>query len=161
MNSKKYIKMKKIFAMTVFTLFIFTQAAFSQVPGYWSFQYAMGFGSGDLAEYISQPSFRGGVIEYRKAIKDNVLVGVDFGWNVFYEKKDADTYTSGTEALSGVQYRTQNAIPILVSAEYFSFHPKCTETLCRIRYRHHVPGKIHRHGTMENKRKSLELCSET
>jgi opacity protein-like surface antigen len=119
MNSKKYIKMKKIFAMTVFTLFIFTQAAFSQVPGYWSFQYAMGFGSGDLAEYISQPSFRGGVIEYRKAIKDNVLVGVDFGWNVFYEKKDADTYTSGTEALSGVQYRTQNAIPILVSAEYF------------------------------------------
>jgi opacity protein-like surface antigen len=69
--------------------------------------------------YISQPSFRGGLIEYRKAIKDNVLVGVDFGWNVFYEKKDADTYTSGTEALSGVQYRTQNAIPILVSAEYF------------------------------------------
>jgi hypothetical protein len=121
----------------------------------------MGFGSGDLAEYISQPSFRGGVIEYRKAIKDNVLVGVDFGWNVFYEKKDADTYTSGTEALSGVQYSTQNAIPMSGISRVFSIHRKCTETLCRPRYRYYVLRKIHGHGAMENKRKSLELCSET
>jgi hypothetical protein len=110
--------MKKIFVIAVFTLFISAQSAYCQQPGYWSVQYATGFGSGDLAEYISQPSFRGGLIEYRKAIKDNVLVGAELGWNVFYEKKDADTYTSGTEALSGIQYRTQNAIPILVSAEY-------------------------------------------
>jgi outer membrane protein len=113
------IKMKKIIAIAASALIIFTQNAFSQVPGYWSFQYATGFGSGDLAEYIGKPSFRGGLIEYRKAIKDNVLVGADIGWNVFYEKKDADTYTSGTEAISGVQYRTQNHLPILVSAEYF------------------------------------------
>ncbi len=114
--------MKKIIiAFAFFTLLVFTQSAYSQQPGYWSFQYAMGFGSGDLGEYISQPSFRGGLIEYRKAVKDNVLVGVDVGWNVFYEKKDADTYTSGTESLSGVQYRTQNALPILVSAEYFLY----------------------------------------
>ena len=109
----------KIIAIAVFALFILTKSAYSQVPGYWSFQYATGFGSGDLAEYIGQPSFRGGLIEYRKAIKDNVLVGADLGWNVFYEKKEADTYTSGNEAISGVQYRTQNVIPILVSAEYF------------------------------------------
>jgi len=111
--------MKRIIFIAVFTIFIFSKNTYSQQPGYWSFQYAMGFGTGDLGEYISAPSFRGGLIEYRKAIKDNVLAGVDFGWNIFYEKKDADTYTSGTEALSGVQYRTQNAIPILVSAEYF------------------------------------------
>lgn len=111
--------MKKIIAIAVFSLFVFTQSVYSQVPGYWSLQYATGFGSGDLAEYISQPSFRGGLIEYRKPVKDNLLVGVDLGWNVFYEKKEADTYTSGTESLSGIQYRTQNSIPILVSAEYF------------------------------------------
>ena len=111
--------MKKIIAIAVFALFIVTQSAFSQVPGYWSFQYSTGFGSGDLAEYIAQPSFRGGLIEYRKPYKDNMLVGAELGWNVFYEKKDADTYTSGTESLSGIQYRTQNTIPILVSVEYF------------------------------------------
>jgi len=111
--------MKKLIVIAVFMIFIFSKNAYSQQPGYWAFQYAIGFGSGDLGEYISAPSFRGGLIEYRKAIKDNLLVGVDFGWNVFYEKKDADTYTSGTESLSGVQYRTQNALPILVSAEYF------------------------------------------
>ena len=111
--------MKRIIFIAVFTIFIFSKNTYSQQPGYWSFQYATGFGTGDLGDYISAPSFRGGLIEYRKAIKDNVLVGVDFGWNVFYEKKDADTYTSGTEALSGVQYRTQNALPMLVSAEYF------------------------------------------
>jgi len=111
--------MKKLIVIAVFAIFICSKNAYSQQPGYWSFQYAIGFGTGDLGEYISAPSFRGGLIEYRKAIKDNVLAGVDVGWNVFYEKKDADTYTSGTEALSGVQYRTQNAIPMLLSAEYF------------------------------------------
>ena len=111
--------MKKIIVIAVFTLFVFAQSAYSQAPGHFSFQYAMGFGSGDLAEYISQPSFRCGLIEYRNAITDNILIGADVGWNVFYERKEADTYTSGTEAISGIQYRTQNAIPILVSAEYY------------------------------------------
>lgn len=111
--------MKKIFAVAVFTLIFFTQNAYCQQPGYWSLQYGVSFGSGDLGEYISAPSFRGALIEYRKAIKDNVLVGFDIGWNVFYEKKDADTYTVGTESISGVQYRTQNTLPMLVSGEYF------------------------------------------
>jgi hypothetical protein len=111
--------MKKILVIAVFTLFISAQRAYCQQPGYWSVQYATGFGFGDLAEYIAQPSFRGGLIEYRKAVNDHVLAGADIGWNVFYEKKESDTYTSGTESLSGIQYRTQNAIPILVSVEYF------------------------------------------
>jgi len=111
--------MKKIIAILAFGLLVVTQNAYCQQPSYMSLQYAMGFGSGDLGDYISAPSFRGAVIEYRAAIKDNLLVGVDFGWNVFYEKKDADTYTSGTESLSGVQYRTQNQLPILASLDYF------------------------------------------
>jgi len=111
--------MKKLVTVAVFTLIFFTQNAYCQQPGYVSFQYAMGFGTGDLGEFISAPSFRGAVFEYRKAIKDNLLVGVDFGWNVFYEKKDNDSYTSGTETLSGIQYRTQNILPMLISAEYF------------------------------------------
>lgn len=45
------------------------------------------------------------------------MVGVDAGWNVFYEKKDYDTYTGGTESLSGIQYRYQNSVPLLASAD--------------------------------------------
>lgn len=111
--------MKKIIAFTVFALLLFGQNAYSQQSGYWSVQYAMGFGTGDLGDYISKTSFRGGVLEYRKAVTDQVLVGFEVGWNVFYEKKDYDTYTVGTESLSGIQYRTENATPILISAEYF------------------------------------------
>lgn len=106
-----------------------TQNVFSQQDGsqhegaqqedYWSVQYGMSFGTGDLNDYISEPSFRGALIEYRKAIKGNLLVGLDIGWNVFYEKKDFDTYTSGTVTVSGVQYRSQNLIPIMISADYF------------------------------------------
>ena len=116
--------MKKRIVFAIFALFVFRHSLYSQQsdssqPGYLSVQYAMGFGTGDMGDYISQPSFRGGVIEYRKAVTDQVLVGFDIGWNVFYEKKDADTYTVGTESLSGIQYRTQNMLPILVSADYF------------------------------------------
>lgn len=112
------IKMKKYIVIAVFGLLVISQNAYCQQPSYMSIQYSMGFGSGDLADYISAPSFRGALIEYRSAIKDNLLVGFDLGWNVFYEQKDYDSYTSGTETLSGIQYRTQNEIPILVSAEY-------------------------------------------
>ncbi len=111
--------MKKIIAIAAFSLFVFAQNGYCQQPSYMSLQYATGFGVGDLGDYISAPSFRGAVIEYRSAIKDNLLVGFDFGWNVFYEEKVGGTYTSGTEALSGKQYRTQNELPMLASIDYF------------------------------------------
>jgi outer membrane protein W len=110
--------MKKIIAIAALSLVVFAHSAYSQQPGYVSFQYSMGFGSGDMADFISAPSFRGALVEYRQAVQDNLLVGFDLGWNVFYEKRDYATYTRGTEALSGVQYRYQNAIPILISADY-------------------------------------------
>ena len=55
--------MKKLIVIAVFAIFIFSKNAYSQQPGYWSFQYATGFGTGDLGDYISAPSFRGGLIE--------------------------------------------------------------------------------------------------
>ncbi len=111
--------MKKIIAILAFGLLVISQNAYCQQPSYTSVQYSIGFGTGDLGDYISAPSFRGATIEYRKAIKDNLLVGVDLGWNVFYEKKDFATYSSGAQSLSGIQYRTQNQLPMLVSVDYF------------------------------------------
>ena len=110
--------MKKIITLAIFcSLLVFTKG-YAQQGSYMSIQYAISFSSGDMGDFISSPSFRGVLLEYRNAVTDNVLVGVDLGWNVFYEKKDYDTYTSGTVSLSGIQYRYQNEIPILISAEY-------------------------------------------
>jgi outer membrane protein W len=83
-----------------------------------SIQYSMGFGTGDTKSFISKSSFRGAAMEYRYLIQPNISVGADVGWNVFYERKASDTYTSGTVALSGVQYRYINAVPIFLAFDY-------------------------------------------
>ena len=91
---------------------------FGQRGSYLSVHYDISFATGDLSSYITKPSFRGASIQYRYAVSDYLLVGVDAGWNVFYEKLDYDSYTVGTATLSGVQWRTQNEIPLLLAADY-------------------------------------------
>lgn len=84
-------------------------------------QYSMGFGTSDMADHISKTSFRGFTIDYRKLVQPNVGVGVDLGWNVFYEEMPFDTYTTanGSTDITGKQYRYQNQFPMLVAADYY------------------------------------------
>jgi hypothetical protein len=110
--------MKRIIILAIFCFFVSMTSVFSQVNNHLSIQYDMSFGTGDLGDYISAPSFRGASAQYRYAVTHNVLVGVDAAWNVFYEKRDYDSYTSGTMTLSGVQYRYQNQVPLLVAIDY-------------------------------------------
>ncbi len=91
---------------------------YSQAENHFAVNYDISFGMGDLGDFISAPSFRGASIQYRYAATDNILVGIDAAWNVFYEKRDYDSYTSGTITLSGVQSRYQNQVPLLVAADY-------------------------------------------
>jgi outer membrane protein len=83
----------------------------------------MGFASGDMAEFISKPSFRGFVFQYRHPFTPNIAAGFDLGWNVFYERKDYDTYEANNASLSGVQFRYHNEIPLYISGEYY-FKPE-------------------------------------
>ena len=85
---------------------------------YISTSYTMSFASGDLSDYISNASFRGGVVEYRGYVSNNIVAGVDVGWNVFYERLDYATYTKETQSLSGVQYRYSNQVPVLAAIDY-------------------------------------------
>jgi opacity protein-like surface antigen len=110
--------MKRIIALLIFCFFVSMTSVFSQAENHLSIQYDMSFGTGDLGDYISAPSFRGASAQYRYAATDNILVGIDAAWNVFYEKRDYDSYTSGTMTLSGVQYRYQNQVPLLVAVDY-------------------------------------------
>jgi outer membrane protein len=110
--------MKKIIALVIFSSLVSMTSVFSQAENHLSIQYDMSFATGDMGTYISAPSFRGASAQYRYAATDNILVGIDAAWNVFYERKDYDSYTSGTQTLTGVQYRYQNQVPLLVSADY-------------------------------------------
>src|SRR5210317_1512788 len=110
--------MKRYITIELLCCLLGISPVFSQQWGHFSVQYDMSFGTGDLGDFISKGSFRGASLQYRYPATDNILVGGDLGWNVFYEKKDYDSYTVDTRTLSGVQYRYQNMVPILVSADY-------------------------------------------
>lgn len=107
---------KAIYIVTVLSFLI--PGLVKAQGGYTAIHYVMSFGSGDLGDYISKPSFRGAVFEYQRNINKNVSAGIEFGWNVFYEKKDYNTYTIEPASLSGVQYRYSNNFPMLVTAEF-------------------------------------------
>ena len=119
--------MKKILVLIIFCSLFITTKSYAQQESYMSFQYSVSFGTGDLGDYISAASWRGVLLEYRGAVRGNLMVGGDLGWNVFYEKKDYDTYTVGTESLSGTQYRYQNTVPILVTADYIFLSEKAVK----------------------------------
>jgi len=87
--------------------------------GYTSFQYQIGFGMGDLGDYIGAASFRGFTFDYQKNLSTNISVGAEFSWSTFYEKKEYDTYTVEPYSLSGIQYRYSNMFPMLLTAEYY------------------------------------------
>jgi opacity protein-like surface antigen len=106
--------MKKIFLILFAVVSV---PAFSQHLT--SLQYSMGFGTGDLGDFIDKPSFRGFTIDYRKMVQPNIGVGFDVGWNVFYSERDYDVYTIETLSYSGRQFRYSNHMPLLVAVDYY------------------------------------------
>jgi len=105
-----------IFIISVIANFGFLNAQDS----YTSFQYAIGFGTGDLGDHLNKTSSRGFLFAYNKSYgNENLYVGFDLAWNTFYEEKDYGTYTIEDASLSGKQWRYNNQFPILISADYF------------------------------------------
>lgn len=108
--------MKKIFFISIFSLLAFT--AFSQ-SNLTSLQYSVGFGTGEMKDYISKVSWRGFTIDYRSLVNSNIGVGVDMGWNVFYEEMPDAVYESENITYAGKQWRYSNHFPVLLAADYF------------------------------------------
>ncbi len=84
-----------------------------------SVEWSMGFNSGRASDYISEPSFSGASLSFKKFIKDNVAAGITFNWNVF-SKEDENGFTEFTGgAVSGAQARYINYIPIYANIGYY------------------------------------------
>jgi len=88
--------------------------------GFMSWQYSAGFGSGDQHDYIKTTSLRGVTFNYSKFVRDGVSVGLEIGWNAFYEEKSYDTYSRGNFDLSGKQWRYSNHVPLLFTVGYYA-----------------------------------------
>jgi hypothetical protein len=113
--------MRTILYSVLFSLI--TTSVFSQ-SSLIALQYSVGFGTGDIHEYTKPISFRGATFDYRKFIKEggNLGIGMDLGWNVFYEEIPYNTYNYNGIFYSGKQFRDSNHFPILLSADYY-FNP--------------------------------------
>ncbi len=110
--------MKKIVLSIICISALFMKPASAQ-HNFYAFTYTMGFSSGDFNDFIGQGSFRGVTLDYRHMFKDNLGVGVEFGWNAWFEERDYATYTDGTQSISGKQFRYCSTVPMLASANYF------------------------------------------
>jgi len=108
--------MKKIFMLTIFMAFALS--AFSQ-RSFTALEYSMGFGTGNIHDFISSASFRSFAIDYRNLVQPNIGVGVDFGWNVFYKDIPDDVYEYNNITFSGKQWRYSNHFPILAAMDYY------------------------------------------
>jgi hypothetical protein len=110
--------MKKIFLIIILVSVSTVSTLFAQTKLF-ALEYTVGFTSGDFHNFITKPSYRGMTFDFRSLVKDNLGVGVEIGWNTFYQKFDYSTYTEGTVSLTGTQYRYTFATPMLVSIDYY------------------------------------------
>jgi opacity protein-like surface antigen len=90
---------------------------FSQDQDIFMIEYPIAFGVGDLGEFIDEPSFRGIGLGYRKVVDEEIAVGLDVGWQTFYEAMDLATYTDGTQSITGKQFRYMNMFTASVQVD--------------------------------------------
>jgi len=107
--------MKKILFILFFTCASATLFAQSNTV----ISFPIGLPMGDINTYIGKPSFRGINFDYRHHVNPNLALGVNVSWHVFYEELASDTYTAGTETLTGKQYRYSNHVPMAATVSYF------------------------------------------
>ena len=81
--------------------------------------YPIAFPMGNTSDYIGATSFRGINMEFMKLVKPGFELGLETGWNVFYEKQSEKEYKEGTASVSGIQYRYINAVPILAAGKFY------------------------------------------
>lgn len=112
------MKKNRILLTSLFAI-LFSISTFGQGGGVWNFDWNMGFPTGDLKDFIDQPSFRGFSIEGQGYVSNNVTVGGILGWNVFYENQGFVTETVGTKKIYGYKRQYANAMPLMVTGHYY------------------------------------------
>ena len=118
MRTRRLIFWMLLTAVFCFSLYrpVYAQSTYTTVT------YQISHPSGDTENYIDNPSYLGFGLDFRKAVRDDVAVGINFGWNVFHETTGEPVSIdkgSLTGVVTGHQDRTLNAFPMMVNASYY------------------------------------------
>jgi outer membrane protein len=112
---KKFIIMILIFIM--FQTKNYAQS-FNRLPDKFLIGYEVGIPSND---FISNTSWRGGRIEYRRMINSNISVGFSGSWNSFEQYVPKTTYQKpdGSGAITADIVKDLYSVPLTVNAHYY------------------------------------------
>ena len=72
----------------------------------------------DSKDYVSNVSYYGLELNYKRFVNRNTSVSLSFAWNVFYKETD-EVIAFPNADVSGLQNRYINTFPMLVGAQYY------------------------------------------
>ncbi len=96
-----------------------TSNAQDNIKSLFSYNYGMGFATGDLKSYIDKKLFDGFSIEGRYFINKNLSFGLNLGYNDFRKYFDRAVYSTPSGNDSYVQTRYFNTVPVLATGFYY------------------------------------------
>jgi outer membrane protein W len=96
-----------------------TSKAQDNIKSLFSYNYGIGFATGDLKSYIDKKLFDGFSIEGRYFINKNISVGLNLGYNDFRKYFDRQDYPTTGGNISAVQTRYFNTVPVLATGFYY------------------------------------------
>jgi hypothetical protein len=80
--------------------------------------YSLAVPMSSTRDFITETSFRGLALDWRKGVRPDVTVGFQVGWNGFEETSE-ESVTLPDSTLTGRHTRFLNAFPLQVSAHYY------------------------------------------
>jgi hypothetical protein len=89
-----------------------------------SLNYSMGFTTGNLHDYVAESSFRGFDFAALWPVYKSLYLGAAFGYNLFYERVDRDTYSlSDRSAVTAQLYRYSDYWTTSLATRYYFMEP--------------------------------------
>jgi hypothetical protein len=73
---------------------------------------------GNTQDFTDNFGWRGVGFDFKKPVKENLTLGLSFGWHVFDQQTDEVISAFGVD-ISGDQFRYVNSFPVLANVTYF------------------------------------------
>jgi outer membrane protein W len=112
------LKFWQMFAVFALALLMFGSTYAQKEQWYGAFTYSVSIPTGDTKALVEEISWRGIGLDYRYMIDRTYSVGLNFGWNVLYERSTRTTQTENG-AVTATSDRTLNAFPIMANIHYY------------------------------------------
>ncbi len=120
--------MKKYIVALIVTLSTLGTANAQPIEQYYTLGWNIGLPLASFSDYISTVSVNGGAVQGHFFVTDKLAAGVSFGWNTYYQELDRATYSPlPGVAITAVQLRYVNAMPLKASVNYFFSRKKTLE----------------------------------